>query len=310
MVQFVDGADLALLAGLPLLTAFSWCLPERVWWPLSRTLTKAIIRIRRRETRSREQKIKQIVGDQGIALSPGETYTEYLAERLQWVFQTLRVHRPGSWHGDTRLVGKEHLNAAIEDGNGAILWLGNFVHNPLVTAMALGQAGFEMSHLSRWDHGISSTRLGNLFINPIWTRAEERFMSERLVIGADDRVKALKALHQRLDCNRIVSIAANHIGERTASLPFLAGHIRLALGAPKLALSTGANLLPVFTLRRDSGYFEVTIQPPIESPSNGSREDVLLSMLTCYVKRLEACVIEHPAQWSGWFYLAHPKEYL
>ena len=132
-------------------------------------------------------------------------------------------------------------------------------------------------------------------------------MSERLVIGKDERLKALRALRRRLDGNRIVSIAANHIGERTVDLPFLAGHIRLALGAPKLALSTEASLLPVFTLRRDSGYFEVIIQPPIEPSSTGSREEALRSMMTCFVERLEACVVEHPAQWPGWFYLAHPK---
>ena len=40
-MKFVDGKDLALLAGLPLLTALSWCLPERVWCQARRKLAFA-----------------------------------------------------------------------------------------------------------------------------------------------------------------------------------------------------------------------------------------------------------------------------
>ena len=53
----------------------------------------------------------------------------------------------------------------------------------LVSKMALHRAGYGLVHLSRSEHGYSSTIFGMRCLNPLRSRIESRYLAERVVIG-------------------------------------------------------------------------------------------------------------------------------
>ena len=217
--------------------------------------------------------------------------------------QYLRCHHPRGWRPDIRLEGREHLDRALGAGRGAIVWRAPFVFATLVTKMALHAAGYGLVHLSRLGHGYSPTRFGVRVLNPVRTRAEDRYLAERVVIGARPLQAAMRTLARRLAANRVVSIAAGAQGVKTCAAPFLGGELRVATGAPNLALRTGAPLLPVFTVREGPGRFLTVIEPPLEArarPPGASRRRRTLS------RRLVARIEHHARRWPDQFHW-HPE---
>ena len=123
----------------------------------------------------------------------------------------------------------------------------------------MSQAGYHVSHLSRPTHGFSSTPFGVEVLNPIRLRLENRYLGERILIPAAGSLGYLRTLERRLHRNGLVSIRSGDHGHQTRALPLLQGGLRLATGAPSLAIATQATLLPVF-LRRDRHTFEVVVE--------------------------------------------------
>ena len=278
-------------------TAIAWCVPPRYWrkvasaaggisqadqcWPvynaiLGQKYTKAeIARIReRRHTYSRELK-----------------------------FQILGLAGPWrAWRPDIRLNGEVNLQDALKGGRGAILWVLETTFSTLITKMALHRAGYYACQLSRPGHGFSSTPFGIRFLNPIWTRVEDRFIAERVVIYGETAAEALTVLRKRLAANGIVIITLAPQAHKFAEVPFFHTQIQLPTGPGKLALTSSAALLPVFSFANHNGGFDVSIDAPVY-PADGSIATVE-NIIAAYAKRMEQFVSEHPDQWMGWDWLA------
>ena len=92
------------------------------------------------------------------------------------------------WHPDVYLNGEAHLRSALESGRGVILWVLETSFSTLMAKIALHNSGYRACQLSRPGHGFSSTPFGIRFLNPIWTRVEDRYIAERiLIVGRDSR---------------------------------------------------------------------------------------------------------------------------
>jgi len=96
-------------------------------------------------------------------------------------------------------------------------------------------------------------------------------------------------------------MASIHEGGTLADVPFLNGRLRLSLGALRLALVSGAPVMPVFVSRDRAGSsaFEVVIGAPLKI-SAGPREQRLLGAACEYATELEAFVRDRPESWVGW----------
>lgn len=208
--------------------------------------------------------------------------------------------RPGGWNPRIEVRGSSYLVDALRGGRGAILWVGGFVYSDLVTKMALGRSGVGVHHLTRPGHGFSTSRFGIGVLNGLWTRIEDRYLAERITYGNENQVAALRTLSRRLSENKVISITVGDNSETPALTPFLGGSIRLATGAARMALTAGAPLLPVFTVRRDDGVFDVTIRAPLAADSAQDRDTQVKSILSSYATVLEPYVKEFPDQWWGW----------
>lgn len=103
-----------------------------------------------------------------------------------------------SWHPDIRLNGEDNLRTALGGGHGTILWVTETAFSTLILKMALHKCGYQACQLSRPGHGFSSSSFGIQFLNPIWTRVENRFIAERVLIVGESAADALTVLRARL----------------------------------------------------------------------------------------------------------------
>jgi lauroyl/myristoyl acyltransferase len=273
-------------------------LPERLWWPLAYGLARLTVPLRRRHSRSRRQRLE----DWG--LTPGGEADEIVvrgaANDLVSRFVGLRCALTRSWSPRVRLEGVEHIERALADGRGVILWVAPTSWHTVATKAALHGAGFGVSHLSTDEHGYAGSRVAVKLLNPLWVRGENRFLSERLVMSGGDRSAALRTLVDRVRAGGLVSITAGSQGQRSHEVPMLAGSIRLAAGAASLALRTGGVLLPVWSLRASDETFVTTIAPALQAddPSDRGRSEV--AMTAAYAAVIAPAVADRPAEWQGW----------
>ena len=300
-VRLFAAEDLLQVAALPVLTLVAWSTPERLWGPFSHILgffAAASLRLVR--IQSHIESIKFVLGERQISMTPGFLKISILADMVEHRLRILREYRPGGWRPRIELVGRQHIEKALSRGHGAILWVCPF-YNSLPTKMALYQSGFAVSHLSTFAHGFSYTRFGLRVLNPIPIAIENRYVAERIVIPPEGSLGYIRKVEKRLRDNGLVSIRIGGVqGYRILELPFLQGRIRLTTGPPSLALASKATLLPVFTVRKGPGAFDVVVEPPLEFAEKPNRHESIECVLRQYVTILESYLVRYPALWPGW----------
>ena len=301
--KYLRANDLAMLAKLPLAALVAWTLPEPAW---DRVAAAAAATGRRKAARILPHLEAFARGTELGA--PIEAIVRGHAQNVRLVqAQYLRCYHPSSWRPGIRLEGREHLDRTLGAGRGAIVWVVPFVFSTLVTKMALHAAGYGLVHLSRAEHGGSPTRFGVHVLNPVRVRIENRHLAERVVIGEGCPLgEAMRTLSRRLAENKVVSITVGAQGVKTRAAPFLGGELRVATGAPSLALRTGAPLLPVFTVREGPGRFLTTIETPLQADPGLGRERATQALVTDLVARIEGRARRWPDQFhwyddvTGW----------
>ena len=280
---------LTLLGLLP----FAWFLPTNAWPGFTGFLGMAHVRLLGSKTGHLDPALLDSLGLQAHTLEVGFRQHNY------WeLLEILREHAPWGWASTIRLVGREHLDEAIEAGKGAVLWYCPFTHADVVFKKGLHQAGYRVNHLSALTHGFSDTRFGLSVLNPVKTRVESRYLKERCVMGKTGVGTVIRLLLDRLRAGELVSVTALQSGKRTATRTLFGGTLRLAKGAPNFALTTGAALLPIFVVPVPSGY-EVRVEPPLvalDSDIAVAEEDYISG----YIPILQRYVTNYPILWRGW----------
>jgi len=279
----------------------AWLLPERSWPAIARNTSwlggvlggKSIAAVASRIARASGNND----ADEGLRLA-----ADLRGSRYEVAFQALRGYRPGGWHPKIEVRGREHLDAALARGKGAVLWVAHFVFAPNVAKIGLFDLGYRVSHLSRPDHGFSSTRFGLRFLNPVRSKFEDGYLAERIVFDRAHPAAALLRARKIAAKNGIVSFTAGAWeGSSVVEAEFLKSRITLAMGPVWLARASGAALLPVFAVRTHApDEFLVEIGAPIAIPA-GAPEDACFTAATAeYLERLRPHVLEYPGQWRGW----------
>ena len=114
---------------------------------------------------------------------------------------------------------------------------------------------------------------------------------------------SLRRMAERLAVNGCVSFTVGDRGRRTAAARFLNARLVLATGPLAMAWKTSATLLPVFTLRKEPGQFEVTIGAPIEFKEDAQGEVDYAAALQTYTNMVTPFALRDPGQWRGWRYM-------
>jgi lauroyl/myristoyl acyltransferase len=287
----VTSADLKTFLMLTALGVVAWFTPERWWYSSS----QALVKVSRALFGTRATRVPSFLVELA-GVSPDSASVKSSA-MLHWdTLEVLRCHRPGGWKPDIKLDGEQRLAEAKADGKGAILWVADTASASLIAKMALAQNGYYASHLSRPDHGFSTSPFGVRFLNPVRTRVEDQYIAERVLMSPKDRSQALRVVRRRLSEGRFVSITVLNDGTQTRSVRLFDSEALLPTGPVTLSRSTGAPLVPLFVVRKGPAEFEVVIEQPIRVPDGRDYDTPLRE----YASLLEQYVKADPLAWLGW----------
>jgi lauroyl/myristoyl acyltransferase len=282
------------LAGLAIVATF---VPERHWAALSLRLVKLKARLGLFSPAAIQRGLRLVPG---ASTDPDDAF-RIAATRIEHHLQILREALWG-WSAPVRLVGGERIAEALAKGQGAVLWVAHFSFNALATKKALHSAGFEVSHLSRPEHGFSKSRFGIAFLNPIRVKAELKYLQSRIIIDRSRPGRSVQQARRRLEANRLISITAGAWeGLRVVTLSIHGCSLDLSTGAPALSHLTGATLFPVFTVRApDKLEISVVIGEAIPIKPDPARTDAVLAASQEFADRLVRYVDTYPFQWRDW----------
>lgn len=298
--RLISAKDVTMVLALPFWTTLGWFFPDRLCLAVSRALVWAMWRVNRRRYAEYSGIFHGLLGGRRSEAEIDSIVRETASLRHFERFLLLRFYRPWGWQPRTRLEGREHIEAALKEGHGVILWMKPAAFADVMTKVTCHQAGYDAYHLSRHTHGgFSVTRFGLRFLNTIRTRIERRNLAQRVMIVPEDPRAAIDQLVQRLSENRVVSITVGAEAKRVTQVPFLDSTIPLAGGAANLAIKTGAPILPIFTERRPDGSFLTTVEPPLRVPAEGSQGERITAILSQFPAVMEPYFLRLPEQYDN-----------
>jgi lauroyl/myristoyl acyltransferase len=294
--SFVAWRDVALLAMLVTLALGCWILPSSRWPTWAEWVARWRLALSEALSPDELDTIGVVVGDRSTDWIESSFRPSWLAHKYHGWMMMLACSWPRRWQPTPRLVGEEHLKTALASGRGAIIFTATFAYNDLMTKAALARAGYQVSHVSMTTHGFTGEGPLARFLNLIYTRAEMRFLRERMVFHGMDTKEINARIRARLRDNATVMVTVTPLGRRTSVRPCLHGRVRIATGGLSHGCETGTVVLPTFTTQKPDGQIETIIEPPLDMPTGLPKSDAIERMVSDYVPRLEAHIAEHPEQ--------------
>ncbi len=221
-----------------------------------------------------------------------------MAAELQW--GRFRALRSNGWLPKIELQGLDRVQRALDRGRGVILWMMSFCANPIIF-QAFRRAGVPLIHLSEARHGApSDSRLALRSLAPLYRRAEDPYLAERIVIPRDQSLGYMRTLLARLGQNRCVSIGGERPSRQSVQATLFNRSFEFASGAPALAWRTGAVLFTTYAIRESAFQYRVIIEEPIQVERALVRRESVERAVGQFARRLERHIARHPANWQGW----------
>jgi lauroyl/myristoyl acyltransferase len=295
--------DLRRLGALEAGAAASLLWPRR--WDVA--LMEAWFRLYRKAAPSTLDRVAARMRSHLPAGQRDETELRLLAEqhvrsRLEDMWGRVRGLRRG-FRPRIEAEGLEHVRGALARGRGAVVWCMR-VGSAIVLKQGFREAGLPLTHLSRADHGtLTRTRVGIELVAPLYRRVEDRALEERVQIPLDGSLAYLETLAERLAANRCVSIFGEHPGRRSVAVTVVGVKRLFALGAPSVAWRADAGLITAYVLREGPFRHRMVVEEPIAVDRTVDRKRFAERAVHEFASRLERCIVRHPADWQGWFYL-------
>ena len=297
MIIAQDVFEIFKLAGQGVL---AWSLPESAWWPISRLFARLDVAAHRERTGRETAKVAALIAGTAADGDPLRIVNANWANVYGERFQYLRAWRPGGWSPEIDIVGADHVSAALARGRGIVFWGGNFSFNNLIAKIAMRHLGLGVVGFSIPLHGVSKTVFGVRYLNQLYRNIEDRYLGERLMAEPPAFPAALQRMRECLEANGTVYFAVGGRGRRTASAKFLGARLVLATAPLAMAHTTGAAMLPIYTLRLAPRRYEVTFGPPLGVPMNEAGNPDYAAAVQAYADTLSPFVLRDPEQWRAW----------
>ena len=186
------------------------------------------------------------------------------------------------------LEGEEHLGAALAPGRGALLVTGH-LGNWEVMAAHLSAAGYPLRSLAR---PLREARLESRLRN------HREAMGVRTLSARDDTLAAARHLRRG---GLLGVLIDQRVRAGGVTVPFLGQPTRMVDGPARLALATGARVVPGSVHREADHRHRIVLDPPLD-PDPGAADPVT-DLTARLAAALEQRILEHPDQWM-WI---HPR---
>lgn len=184
----------------------------------------------------------------------------------------------------TRLNGREHVDRAMEAGRGVIL-----VSVHLGSVDVVGQLPLV--------YGLPLTSV-------VWRTEPERLFNYAKSLRESHGLRLIPSDGSMLELFRvlkrgeaIILVVDRTVGSSVRDVEFFGSPAPLTDGAVRIALRTGAPLIPAFAIRLPDDSFEVRIEPALALPNTGDREADVAAGMRQLVSVMEEYISKHPEQW-------------
>ena len=234
--------------------------------------------------------LRRVVGPSVSELRMDQLVGDALRSYSRYWLETFRLQKMDlaavAAKADTMVFGAEHVDAALERGNGAILAL---------------------PHSGNWDvagvwlisrHGPFATVAERLKPESLFNRFVEyrESLGMEIIPLTGGQRPPTEILSERLRANRVVCLLADRdLSRNGVPVDFFGEPTRMPGGPALLAATTGAALLPTHAFFTPDGW-GLTIDPPIEVPSGHLRDRVAYgtqALADFFAREIAA----HPVDW-------------
>lgn len=186
--------------------------------------------------------------------------------------------------GLTKIEGQEHVEQALARGKGVILVSAHVGNIDVVGQLPLT---YGVPITGPVEH-IKPERLFQ------YVRELRQSHGVRLLPSDGPLMEMFRALKR----GEIVGLPCDRdIADNSREFEFFGALARLPDGAVRVALRTGASLIPAFVLRLPDDSFLARIEPPLDLPHTGNREADVIASMEMVIAIMERYISEHPEQW-------------
>ena len=161
------------------------------------------------------------------------------------------------------------------------------------------------AHMGSFEVGMAALRqyeskLHVVFRRDAYGKFEQTRSALRKRLGVnevcvDDGLGVWVRLRDALRNDEVVLVQGDRVmpGQRGRRMPFMNGHMMLPTGPAKLALASGAPIVPIFSVRRPDGMVRLFVETPIWVVS----DDDVDKALATFARTLERYLRRYPDQW-------------
>ena len=229
---------------------------------------------------------------------PGATEAR-IANEARWIFRNFgkylteffrfRHFDAGYFQTHMAYKGKEHVDGALAGGKGCIVASAHFSN------WELGAAGLVFCG-HRVTVSVAMHRYG---------RINDLFMRERESVGlnvADMEKDAAKKMMRALQRNELVGV----MGDRDPTsqgieVMFFGRPCRFPQGPARMAIATGAPVVPAFCLLRSNDSFLTVFHPPLAVPGTGDRGERARALTQAFADVFADVIRMFPEQWAAFY---------
>ncbi len=247
--------------------------------------------------------LRQVLGEELSQQEADRLARDVFRIRSCEVIDLMRLRGQGrSLRKLVEVRGREHLEAALAGGKGAILCAAHYGSYDCAFSV-LNADGFPVTSIGRWWWNYPPD--GSSVVRRMWdfvfARRVHRHRQRPNIEPWPGRMQVAVQAATVLRGNEVVTICSEAPPldaelHRTIEVPFLGRQARFLPGVVTLARLTGAPVLMVFPHRLpDYRHQVLEISPPV--PMDG---ETVAAFERCTVA-MDAAIRAHPAEWDFWF---------
>ncbi len=261
-------------------------LPPRLGYPLARRAGTLLYHVSPRLRRALADNMRHVLGP-GASEEQVRAATRTLCGNIaKGHYELFRVSRltPEEIRHMVRIEGIEHFHAAKQPGKGVIVVSAHLGNVDIVIQAPLA-------------YGIS-------IMGPTMHVQPERLFRYILKLRQSHGLRLipidgpLLPVVRALKKGELVGLPMDRvIAESTRVVEFFGAPTRLPDGPVRLALRTGAVLLPAFARRLADDRFLIQVEPPLEMEKTGDQEADIAAGMEQVVRIMERYIARSPDQW-------------
>jgi lauroyl/myristoyl acyltransferase len=184
----------------------------------------------------------------------------------------------------TRVEGSEHLEQALARGKGIVIASAHFGNVDLMAQLPLAY-GVPVTAAA---YHVQPERLFRYLLRLRQSHGMRLIPSDEPMTGLFRALKRGEII--ALPCDR-------DFGDNGMMVEFFGSPTRLPDGPVRIALRTGASLVPAFVLRLPNDSFLVQIESQLELPHTQDHEADVMASMKMVVAAMERHISKHPEQW-------------